>query len=114
MRLWRGMASKALLMSSVARSVLCGGLVELMPSKIFCVRSARRVFVECNGLKPCWDEAKGMCGVINFRISLSVILEGVQSSVMGRCEEGSVGFLPGLGIVIIVPCFQMLGIMLCE
>ena len=54
------MASKALLMSNVARSVLCGGLAELMPSKTLCVRSARRVFVECNGLKPCCDVAKGM------------------------------------------------------
>ena len=35
-RLWRGMASKALLMSSVTRSVLCAGLAELMPSKTLC------------------------------------------------------------------------------
>ncbi len=59
-RLWRGMASKALLISNVTKSVLCAGLTELMPSKTFCVRSARRVFVECNGLKPCCDVAKGM------------------------------------------------------
>ena len=45
-RLWRGMASKALLMSSVTRTVLCGGLSELMPSKTLCVMSVRRVFVE--------------------------------------------------------------------
>lgn len=60
MRLCRGMASKALLISSVVRIVLCGGLVELTPSKIFCVRSVRSVFVECNGLKPCCDVARGM------------------------------------------------------
>ena len=60
MRLWRGMASNALLMSSVTRSVLCAGLTELMPSKTFCVRSVRRVFVECSGLKPCCVGARGM------------------------------------------------------
>ena len=54
------MASKALLISSVTRSVLCGGLVELMPSNILCVRSVRRVFVECRGLKPCCEEARWM------------------------------------------------------
>ncbi len=44
----------------------------------------------------------------------SVILDGVQRSVMGRCEEGNVMSLLGLGIVMMIPCFQMLGIMLCE
>ena len=47
-------------------------------------------------------------------INLSVTLEGVQRSVMGRCEEGIVGSLCGLGIVMMIPCFQMLGIVLCE
>ncbi len=83
MRLWRGMASKALLMSSVTKSVLCAGLAELMPSKTFCVRSARRVFVECSGLKPCCDVAKGMCGVVICSARRSVTLEGVQRSVIG-------------------------------
>ena len=114
MRLWRGMASKALLMSSVTRSVLCAGLAELMPSKTFCVRSVRRVFVECKGLNPCCVGARGMCGVVICKINLSVTLEGVQRSVIGRCEEGSFGSLLGLGIVMMIPCFQMLGIVLCE
>ena len=113
-RLWRGMASKALLMSSVTRSVLCGGLAELMPSKTLCVRSVRRVFVECSGLKPCCDGSKGMCGLVSVSMSRSVILEGVQRSVMGRCEEGNVGSLLGFGMVMMIPCFQMLGIVLCE
>ena len=60
MRLCRGMASNALLMSIVTRSVLSGGLGELMPSKTLCVRSVRRVFVECSGLKPCCEGARGM------------------------------------------------------
>ena len=63
MRLWRGMASKALLMSSVTRSVLCGLLVlwcVLIPSCILCVRSVRRVFVECRGLKPCCEGERRM------------------------------------------------------
>ena len=37
-------------MSSVTRTVLCGGLAELMPSKTLCVMSVRRVLVECSGL----------------------------------------------------------------
>ena len=114
MRLWRGMASKALLMSSVTRSVLCAGLAELMPSKTLCVRSVRRVFVECKGLKPCCDESRGMCGVVICNMRRSVTLEGVQRSVMGRCEDGSLGSLLGLGMVMMIPCFQMLGIVLCE
>ena len=97
MRLWRGMASKAFLTSIVTRSVLCGGLVELMPSNILCVRSVRSVFVECSGLKPCCVAARGMCGVVSFKMRRSVILEGVQRSVMGLCEDGSVGSLLGLG-----------------
>ena len=42
----RGMASKALLMSIVISSVLCGGLLELMPSFTFCVRLVSNVVVE--------------------------------------------------------------------
>ena len=108
------MASKVLLMSNVTRSVLCGGLSELMPSKILCVRFVRRVFVECSDLKPCCDSARGIYGVTRCRIRRSMILEGEQRSVIGRCDAGTVGSLLGLGIVIIFPCFQMLGKMLCE
>ena len=114
MRLCRGMASKALLMSSVMRSVLCAGLAELMPSKTLCVRSVRRVFVECNGRKPCCVGARGRCGVVSCSISRSVTLEGVQRRVMGRCEDGRVGSLLGLGMVTMIPCFQVLGMVLCE
>ena len=41
--LWRGMASNALLMSIVVKSVLCAGLFELMPSKTCCVRLVSKV-----------------------------------------------------------------------
>ena len=112
MRLWRGMASKALLMSNVTRSVLCGGLAVFMPSKVLCVSSVSRVFVEWRGLKPCCEGARGMWGVMLFRMSRSRTLDGVQSRVMGRWEEGSVGSLFGLGKVMIFPCFQMFGIVL--
>ena len=89
-------------MSSVISNVLCGSLDELMPSKTLCARSARRVFVECSGLKPC------------CRMRRSMTLEGVQRSVIGRYDAGSVGSLFGLGMVMILPCFQMLGMVLCE
>ena len=51
--------------------------------------------------------------MILFRMRRSVILDGVQSSVIGLYDEGRVGFLFGLSIVMIVPCFQMLGMMQC-
>ena len=51
--------------------------------------------------------------MILLRIRRSVILDGVLSSVMGRYEEGVVGSLFGLSMVMIVPCFQMLGILQC-
>ena len=47
-------------------------------------------------------------------MSRSITLEGVQRSVMGLCDEGCVKSLSGLGMVMILPCFPMLGMMLCE
>ena len=41
-----GMASKALLMSIVTSSVLCGGLLEFIPSFTFCSRLVSNVVVE--------------------------------------------------------------------
>ena len=77
------MASKALLMSTVVKSVLCAGLFELMPSKTCCVRLVSKVFVECNGRNPYFVGASGTSMWIMFSIRRSVILDGVQSSVMG-------------------------------
>ena len=78
-----GMTSKALLMSTVVKSALCAGLFELMQSKTCCVRLGSKVFVECNGRNPCCVGARGTSGWIMFSIRRSVILDGVQSSVMG-------------------------------
>ena len=78
-----GMASNALLMSIVVKSVLCVSLFELMPSKTYCVRLVSKVFVECNGRNPCCVGARGTYGLIIFSIRRSVILDGVQNSVMG-------------------------------
>ena len=54
--------------------------------------------------------------MILFRMRRSVILDGVQSSVIGLYDEGCVGFLFSLStvIVMVAPCFQMLGIMQAE
>ena len=52
--------------------------------------------------------------MVSCSIRRSATLEGVHKRVMGRWEDGSVGFLLGLGMVMIVPCFQMLGNVLCE
>ena len=57
-----GMASKALLMSTVVKSVLCAGLFELMPSKTCCVRLVSKVCLECNGRNPCCVGARGHQG----------------------------------------------------
>ena len=70
-------------MSIVDKSILCAGLFELMPSKTCCVRLVSKVFVECNGRNPCCVGARGTSGWIMFTISRSVILDGVQSSVIG-------------------------------
>ena len=79
----RGTVSKALLMSTVARSVRCAGLGVLRPSSVVCVMFVSRDVVECWGLKPCWEGDRGMCGVMLFRTSLSSILEGVQRRETG-------------------------------
>ena len=70
-------------MSSVVKSVLCAALFDLMPSKTCCVRLVSKVFVEFNGQNPCCVGARGTSGWIMFSIRHSVILDGVQSSVMG-------------------------------
>lgn len=76
-RLWQRMASKALLMSNVTRSVLCGSFLELMPLRTLCLRFVKNVFVECNDLKPSCLGAKEMCGLTSM-ISHSVTLEGCR------------------------------------
>ena len=43
----------------------------------------------------------------------SITLEGVQSSVMGLYDAASVGVLLGLSSVMILPIFQMSGIIQC-
>ena len=114
MSLCRGVASNALLMSNVIRSVLSCGFVWLMPSDMCCVCWVSNVLVECSGLKPCCVGERGMCGVIMLSIRRSIILDGVQSSVMGLCDAGSVGGLLGLGNVMMEPCFHMEGILQCD
>lgn len=79
----RGTVSKALLMSIVAKSVLCAGLGMFRPSCMCCVSVVRSVVVECKALKPCCVGDSGMCGVIVLRISLSRILTGLHNSEIG-------------------------------
>jgi hypothetical protein len=74
------------------------------------VRFVSKVFAECNALKPCRVGAMGMKRFIMLIMRRLVIFDSVQSSVMGLYEEGSIGSLCGLSTVIILPCFQMLGI----
>ena len=57
MSLCWGMASTALLMSTVVKSALCAGLFELLPSKMCCVGLVSRVFVEWS--KPVLCGCKG-------------------------------------------------------
>ena len=48
-----GTVAKALLMSNVAKSVLCAGLGMFRPSCMYCVSVVTTVVVECRALKPC-------------------------------------------------------------
>jgi hypothetical protein len=100
----------ALLRSIVVRGLRCMGLLELTPLKVCWVRFVSKEFVQCNGLKPCCVGASGMEGFIMLIIRRSIILDAVQRSVMGLYEEESVGSSCGVSIVIILPCFQMMGI----
>ena len=77
-----------------------------------CVIFVSRVVVECFGRKPCWVGERGICTLILFRTSLSIILETVLSRVIGLCDAGSVGGLSGFRIVMILPFFQMVGMAL--
>ena len=54
-----------------------------------------------------------MCGVAVFSMRRSMTFDGVQSSVIGLYEAASVGDLLGLRSVIILPVFQMNGILEC-
>ena len=74
------------------------------------MRLVSKVFVECNGQNPCCVGARRTSGWIMFSIRRSVILDGVQSNVMGLLEEGVAESLFGFSIVVILPCFQMFGI----
>ena len=54
-----------------------------------------------------------MCGVMFVRTSLSSILRGLHSRVMGLYEAGSVGDMFGFRMAMNLPVFQILGIVLC-
>ena len=94
----RGAVSKALLMSTVARSVLCAGLGMFRPSCMYFVSVVRSVVVECRALKPCCVRDRRMCGVIVLRISLSRILTGLYNKEIGLYDVGSVGYCFGLSM----------------
>ena len=70
-------------MSIVVNSILCAGLFELVPSKACCVGFVSKVFVLCRGWNLCCVVARVIKGFTLFSIRRSVILDGVQSSVMG-------------------------------
>ena len=75
------MASNALLTSIVVKSFLCASLFELMPSKTCCVRLLSKVLNVM--VKTCvvWVQEGHHGGL--FVIRHSVVLDGVQISVMG-------------------------------
>ena len=69
-------------MSTDVKSVLCAGLFELMPSKTHCVRLVSRclwnVVVKTSVVFEQVGHQSGLC-----QYKRSVILDAVQSSVMG-------------------------------
>ena len=109
-----GVASKALLMSNVMRSVLLCGSLWLQPLTMLCVSCVSNVFVECCGLKPCCVDDSGMYGVTMFSMRRSITLKSVLRSVIGLYDDASVGSLFGFRMVMMMPCFQVSAILQCE
>ena len=107
----RGMASTALLMSIVARSVLYAGLGTFRPSCMYCVIVVRSVVVECRALKPSCVGDRGMCDVNVLRISLSRILIGFHKKEIGLYDQNSVGILLRLSMGEVLLLFQMCGVL---
>ena len=71
-------------MSIVVKSALCADRFELMLSKACLVRFVSKVFVEFSFRNLCCVGARRTAGWwIMFSIRRSVILHGVQSSVIG-------------------------------
>ena len=54
-----------------------------------------------------------MCGDVIRKMKRSTTLDGVQSRVMGLYEAACVGVLFGFRSAIILPSFQICGIMQC-
>ena len=54
-----------------------------------------------------------MCGVVLCKMRRSTTLDGVQRSVMGLYDAASVGVLFGFRSVMILPSFQICGIIQC-
>ena len=65
--------------------------------------------MECSGRNPCCVGVRGTSGWIMFSIRHSVILDGVQSSVMGLSDEGVVGSLFGFSCFCVVSRCSRLG-----
>ena len=105
--------SKALLMSIVARCVLCATLGIFRPSCMYCFSVVRSVVVECRALKPCLVVGdRRMCWVIMLIRRLSRILMGLHNKVIGLEDKGSVNIFLGLSIGMILSFFQMYGMLL--
>ena len=58
--------------------------------------------------------ASGIWGVIRLSMRRSVTFDGVQSRVMGLYEDGRLARLSGLRMAMMLPCFQIVGIVFCE
>ena len=76
-----GSESKALLMSSVAKSVRCADFGAFMPTCMCCVSVVRSVAVDCFTLKPCWVGERGVSG----DVKIGTILPSFQMLGMVFC-----------------------------
>lgn len=105
--------SKALLMSRVTRTVRDGGCFWLKPSLMVLMMLCSAVLVECLGLKPCWCGFGGMLSVMWWRMVFSRTLAiGVRSEI-GLKDGPSLWFFPGFGMGMILPSFQICGMVFC-
>ena len=58
--------------------------------------------------------ASGICGVIKLSLRCFFTFDGVQRRVTGLYEDGRLARLSGLRVAMMLPCFQVVGIVFCE
>lgn len=96
-------------MSLVISSVLCGGHLESMPSRTFCMKLVSSIVVKWGGLYLCGVSEKGICVVVFYWGRFYITLGCAQSRVIGFYEAAFVGVLFGFNSAMIFLSFYICG-----